>query len=302
MGQSIFPRSRFEDGQRFVDARARPLDRARLAWSLGGGDRKPVLDALAPFQNEDGGFGHGLEPDLRTPISTAIATSVALRILKEIETPATDAMVRRAIAWLVANVDAERLVWPILTQAAVKAPHAPWWDFDEGMDERWNAYRYNPSAELFGALCHWRSLVPAELIDNMASDFHWRLQNKPPAAIYDLYCCLRLQESNHVPQSIRPSLEAAIVKGAAAQAPESFHVNFFELVPSKTSLLYSSQKENLVRAVRHAIETQGEDGGWHPVWNWADVNAEAWSVAEREWSGVLTRTVLETVHRHALVD
>lgn len=301
MGQPVFPRSVFDKGWKFVEAAARPLDRARLAWSLGTGDLKTVLDALSPYQNEDGGFAHGLEPDLRTPVSTAIATSVALRILKEAEVPATHPMVCGAVDWLLAAVDRERLVWPIVTEAAVQAPHAPWWDFDAGMDERWNGYRYNPSAELFGALCHWRAIVPAELIENMANEFQWRLQNNPPAAIYDLYCCLRLAESHNLPGRLRSSLEAAIVKGVAWQEPESFHVNFFELVPSKTSLLFSSQKTNLENAVRRAVEIQAEDGGWHPEWNWSDVDAQAWSAAEREWSGVLTRTILETVHRHGLV-
>jgi hypothetical protein len=301
MGQPIFPRSAFDRGQRFLEADARTLDRARLAWSLGTANAHAVLDALAAYQNHDGGFAHGLEPDLRSPMSTAIATSVGLRVLREIDAPAHHPMVGRAINWLLAEVDSERFVWPIVTPAAAQAPHAPWWDFDDDMEAKWNGYRYNPSADLFGALCHWRSLVADELLANMTSDFSWRLQNNPPSAIYDLYCCLRLQESRNVPERIRASLEDAIVKAAAAQDPGSFHVNYFELVPSPTSLLYSSQKENLENAVCRAVDTQGEDGGWHPPWDWGEVNAEAWSAAQREWSGVLTRTVLETVHRHGLV-
>ncbi len=296
-----FSRMAFERGREFVEKSARPLDRVRLAWTLGAADTKAVAETLAPYQNPDGGFGHGLEPYLRTPISTAIATSVGLRILREIDAPAQHSMVKRAIAWLVENVDSERLVWPIITPAAAQAPHAPWWDFDEGIEAKWNGYRYNPSAELFGALCQWRPLVGDELFAKMTSDFRWRLLNNPPSAIYDLYCCLRLQESRNVPADFRASLEAAIVKAAGTQDPGSFHVNYFEFVPAPASLLYVSQRENLENAVRRAIDAQGEDGGWHPAWSWHEVDAEAWSAAEREWSGILTRIVLETVHRHGLV-
>jgi len=301
MTQPGFPRAAFESGYRFVASRARPLDHARLASVLGICGPDAVLESLAPYQNMDGGFGQALEPDLRTPISTALATSVGLRVLRELDVPAQHPMVRRAINWLIAKVDRERLVWPIIPAAAAQTTHAPWWDFHEDMEERWNHYRYNPSAELFGALCHWRTLVPDDLFTNMTGDFFWRLQNKPPEAIYDLYCCLRLQENQNLPDSIRAPLETAIQKCATAQDPESIHVNYFELVPARSSLLYGALKDRFEIAAQRALETQAEDGGWHPAWNWSDVDPSAWAVAEVEWSGVLTRTILETVHRHGLV-
>lgn len=301
MGSPKFPRAAFEKGRSFLETKARPLEIARLVATLGG-DPHHVIDALTPYQNTDGGFGHGIEPDLRTPLSTAIATSVGFQVLKAVSTPYQHAIVRRAVNWLLAKLDRERFIWPILTPAAVQAPHAPWWSFDADMDARWNFYRYNPSAELFGALCHFSALVPEDLLAAMTSDFFWRLKNSPPAAIYDLYCCLRLYESANLPESLREPLANAIKEAAQAQDPESFHVNYFELVPAKTSLLYPLLAPQLERAVERAIETQDEDGGWSPAWNWAEADAAAWAEAARDWRAVLTRTVLQTVHRHALVD
>jgi hypothetical protein len=53
----------------FIWDTARLLDRHRYALQFADGPAEPVLAALAGYQNPDGGFGHGLEPDLRCPSS-----------------------------------------------------------------------------------------------------------------------------------------------------------------------------------------------------------------------------------------
>lgn len=50
----------------FMATHARPLDRHRFALLTGTGAAGPVLAALAAHRNADGGYGWGLEPDLRS--------------------------------------------------------------------------------------------------------------------------------------------------------------------------------------------------------------------------------------------
>ena len=50
----------------FMAGHGRVLDRRRFELLLDDGDPEPVLDALAAYRNPDGGYGHGLEPDLRS--------------------------------------------------------------------------------------------------------------------------------------------------------------------------------------------------------------------------------------------
>ncbi len=49
----------------FIETHARILDRHRYALVSGDGDAERVLAALAAYRNPDGGYGWGLEPDLR---------------------------------------------------------------------------------------------------------------------------------------------------------------------------------------------------------------------------------------------
>jgi len=53
----------------FMAAHARVLDRRRFELLFDGADAEPVLAALNAYRNPDGGYGHGLEPDLRVPES-----------------------------------------------------------------------------------------------------------------------------------------------------------------------------------------------------------------------------------------
>ena len=67
----------------FLAAHGRVLDRRRFERLLGDGDAGPTRDAVAAYRNADGGFGHALEPDGRTPASQPAAVAPALRTLDE---------------------------------------------------------------------------------------------------------------------------------------------------------------------------------------------------------------------------
>lgn len=67
----------FEKARQFIYQNARPLELARWQVHFENGSREAVLQALQVYQNEDGGFGHGLEPDNWNPNSTPIATWAA---------------------------------------------------------------------------------------------------------------------------------------------------------------------------------------------------------------------------------
>lgn len=125
--------------ERFVWVNGRLLDRLRFAYHFGGrhgrGDHghdvapERVRDALRPYQNPDGGFGHALEPDLRGPTSQPEGVEVALWVLSEIasfDDPADDPMVGRACDWLAAHSTPEGGV-PFVLPTVRDEPCAPWW-------------------------------------------------------------------------------------------------------------------------------------------------------------------------------
>jgi len=72
-----------EKGTNFIWKNARLLDRAIFDYHLYGGPQTRIRDVLRAYQNEDGGFGHALEPDLRAPDSQPLFVGFALGILHD---------------------------------------------------------------------------------------------------------------------------------------------------------------------------------------------------------------------------
>ncbi|MEU1851067.1 hypothetical protein ABZ499_17750 [Streptomyces sp. NPDC019990] len=67
--------------ERFVRLTARVLEQRLFAHLFRGGTADPVETALDAYRNEDGGYGHALEPDLRGPVSQPLHTAHALGVL-----------------------------------------------------------------------------------------------------------------------------------------------------------------------------------------------------------------------------
>ena len=67
----------------FLAAHGRLLDRLRLDLRLDGGSPGAVLRALDAYRNADGGYGWGLEPDLRAGESQPAAAMHALEVMAE---------------------------------------------------------------------------------------------------------------------------------------------------------------------------------------------------------------------------
>lgn len=83
----------------FLAAHGRLLDRRRLEFLLGAVDAGAVLRALDAYRNPDGGYGWGLEPDLRAPESQPAAAMHALEVIAE-TADANSLQARELCDWL----------------------------------------------------------------------------------------------------------------------------------------------------------------------------------------------------------
>ncbi|MEV0894158.1 hypothetical protein [Promicromonospora sp. NPDC050262] len=117
-----------EAARRFVYDDARLLERHRLAVRLDGAPPARVLDALRPYRNDDGGWGHALEPDLRGPDSQVSGALSALEVLAELGTaadPEVTTLARETADWLGGVALPDGRVPHVLPTAA-GYPAAPW--------------------------------------------------------------------------------------------------------------------------------------------------------------------------------
>jgi len=295
-------RDRYDAAVAFVRETARPLDVTLLNHALGEAGPGPALVALSEFQNPDGGFGGGLEPDSQGPASTALATSVALRHLQRLGASARQPMVAGAISWLGETLDAERGVWWIVGPGHGHAPHAPWMTWSEdaiGSDALAGAqqgFRFNPTAELLGQLSPWREAAPSGLVETVEARFR---QTMAATALiesaYDLKCAARLAETRSAPADLRGGLDELVRRSIDAHDPADEHLSPLELAPTPQSLFADAVTGRAEPAIEALIASQEADGGWPLFWDWAFVDKDAWAKAKRDWRGERTRGVIETL-------
>ena len=69
----------------FIFKNGRLLERRLFSFFFENGNKDDVIKALLAYQNLDGGFGNGIEPDLLCPDSTAIGAESAMYYLDLLE-------------------------------------------------------------------------------------------------------------------------------------------------------------------------------------------------------------------------
>ena len=275
---------------RFLLRQARLLERRLFATRFLGQPGSAVVDALRGYQNSDGGFGHGLEPDKRCPDSLPIDVEVAFQAMAA--AGASDAgMVGRACDFLgqvAATAEAGGavpLALPVI-ESFPRAVHWSDWTYRPGL---------NPTAGLAGLL-HQLAVNHPWLAQ--ATDYCWR-QLDSGARIADAH---ELSEVfvflEHVPDRERADKQRAALADTLAEA-EMFHLDPaadgygltpLSLAPEPGARARALFDDALIEAHLDKLAgSQQPDGGWPISW---EPPSEA---SVLEWRGIVTVQALRTL-------
>ena len=116
----------------FIFNNGRLLERKLFEYFFENGSKEACLKALLAYQNPDGGFGNGIEPDLLCPDSTAIGAEFALYMLEILDCYDSD-IVTRLVNWIVTSQNKEGIIAHPPKNLS-NYPHQPWWERPD--DER----------------------------------------------------------------------------------------------------------------------------------------------------------------------
>lgn len=207
----------FEEVEKSIFQYARPLEMSLFNFHFKGESSSLIINELKKFQNDDGGFGHGLESDFRLPDSSPMATSIALRILSEIENSQSgteknnaEKMIKEAILYLENAFDSNRNGWFVATRKINDFPHAPWWNYDEEInmtliDRSWG----NPSAEILAYLYKYKEFVKKLDLEDLLEYAVSNIENKKEYdSEHEIFCYIKLYEN--APENLKGRLEKAI--------------------------------------------------------------------------------------------
>lgn len=267
------------------------------------GRKEEVLVCLKAFQNFDGGFGHGIEPDFWNPGSSPMASWAGAQVLLEVEARPEDEIVQNLVKYLVSTVDLSTGMWPSSVPENNHYPHAPWWQWKEGVQANW---MFNPAVELTACLIYWskksdeaweigwgsmekaiRHLMKAEEMDRH------ELNNYKNA--------MELLHSNTAEFNHRISYSFDTVEKKVWKLIEDcmdrnydnwgrdyqpLPLDFIDH-PKQMKNIQFSEIESLVKKNLTFYATSlNDEGVWDITWNWEQY-PEEFAVAKRIWQGIL---------------
>jgi hypothetical protein len=285
--------TQFTAARDFVLRQGRVLERRLFATCFEGARATGVVDTLRGYRNDDGGFGHGLEPDKRCPASLPIDVEAALQALAAARTVDQSLVVSACdyLAKVAAGVSrggAVPLAFPVI-EAYPRAEHWTDWTYAPAL---------NPTAGLVGLL---RQLQVEHAWVDQAAGWCWGqlAAAELPADAHALREVLVFLE--HAPERDRADAIAGKVRDQLATASwfrldpddSGYGLSPLSIAPAADSRWRVLFSEEVLSAHLDRLQRdQQPDGGWPITW---EPPSEA---ARLEWRGVVTLDALRTLVSH----
>ena len=243
----------FERAREFVYRSGRVLERRLFARLYEDGDIDGVASAVLAYRNDDGGFGHGLEPDKLAPQSQPLDVSFALQTLSE--AGAREPEIGERSCGFLENLADDRGFVPIVLPSVGEYPRAAHWgdgNFPPGPSPALGIAGY---LHELGVDHPWLSRVTESCFETV--------ENEPVKDAHQIYDAVVFAQRAPGGERLLPRLAQALPEAdwfrrdAADESyglpPTKFPRDWFD------AELYDAHLERLE-------SEQQEDGGWPIAW------------------------------------
>jgi hypothetical protein len=281
--------------RQFILQNARPIDLAVYKYFFENGSNQRVIDELSKFQNEDGGFGNGLEPDYLNPNSSPIATNDALITLYRTDALECDSdIVQGIVRYLKSHdsFDEDKRRWLFAIDSNKDYPHAIWWEKNsDGLSG------YNPTISLAAfMICYGERTKFYEAIirdgikyledngDFISDEIKCYLLAYELLKGHEIFNIINLEALKElISKRISDVICKDISKYGIEYVPipsDFFAGNYLEFITPEIEHLVNAEKEILGKL-------QKEDGGFDICWKWHTPYSE-FEQARRYWRPRIT--------------
>jgi hypothetical protein len=265
----------FTKARSFIFQQGRLIDKKRFLYHFSDGAKEDVLQALACYQNPDGGYAYGLELDVTCPSSTNICTEMAMFYLDELGVTQGE-VVDEIEDWITTRRLEDRCLHP--KDDILAYPHGGWWEDESGS-----------SLSLIGMLGKWGRGTDALF---QWAQIHYKAQECPEELgvyAYPRYLYLRFapgaEKFSEDLKSIQRNIPAMLEK-FAWHCPLLFH-------PFAWNGDDIDQRTIEAESMK-AVATLLDDGGVR-VQNYESI------ASYPVWRAVWTLDMLVTMKRHGLL-
>ena len=285
----------------FLATHARVLDRRRFELRAAGADPAGALAALDGYRNPDGGYGWGLEPDLRAPESQPGAAAHAFEVFEDIA-PATAPQAEALCDWL-DSVTLDDGGLPFVLALSSPAGSAPWWQAGDPTTSSLQITAFTAAvagrvaAHDPAVAAHpWLERATGYCLDAIAA------LDEPPFAYVHAFC-IQLLDAVHDSRPEAPELLAklgglipadgrlAVHGGAEGEALNPLDLSPYPDRPSREHI----RADVIAADLERLASAQQDDGGW--TVDYLPISP----AGSLEWRGVATIRAIDILRRNGVV-
>ena len=288
--------------EKYIYNRARDIEIAKYNYHFNDGEREDVAMALSIYQNRDGGFGHGLEPDSLNPYSSPLQTAEALKILKHVGYDASNLddmaeyIVNRALHYIYYYCVKEGKVNPNVPSNN-DFPHASWLEYSENFFDTW---RYNPTAVLVAMTLHFTKEndkyykkayeLVTTIIESFISETKENVDKHYLVNLIELYDVITTKEifkeyHESLKENINKRIDDLMTKDETKWPNYSSNLPL-ELIQLDVFLNTEERKELVEKHLDYLLDSRNANGLFEVTWSWGN-DYEEFELQKIKWVGLL---------------
>lgn len=286
----------YEEIRSWIYRNARPIELAIWKYHFENGSKEEVISALPFYQNDDGGFGHGLEADNWNPNSSPYTTLTAINILKDINfTDKNHPIINGIFKFLESNEYCSEEGWDFNIPSNNDYAHAPWWTYNEEANK----------VEGIGITAELAGFILTNSSEN--SEIYKKALKFSDAVINKLgksgdygdmgiggYCILldSIKQANlterfdceFITKRLKELVHKSIVRDTEKWITYSVRPSNYITTP--LSMFYKDNEDIVSQELDYIIETRPKNGVWDITWSWFELNdkyPKEFAISENWW-------------------
>ncbi|MDD3129013.1 MAG: hypothetical protein PHW21_01475 [Candidatus Izemoplasmatales bacterium] len=285
----------------------RPIDVARYEYLFLSRDKDTCINALISYQNEDGGFGHGLEPDSQNPFSSPVTTWMAFEIMEELELDNSSEIVKNTLRYLTEDAPMKDGFYLSTIPTNNNYPHAAWWTYSsEG-----SVWGYNPTAAIIGFIYKYamnkkQKNTASEMIQKAIHSFI----QKPSDNMHEIRCFIdmvnfidddlsKFNENQKFSEILLKQIDHNLEKDSSLWF-KTYCVRPLQFFDRPFGFGFDKFQNLAELEANMILDSLNKDGIWDVTWNWENYKEEE-AIAMRDWKSSLIIGYLKILKAYKII-
>ncbi len=284
----------------------RPIDVARYEYLFLNRSKETYIRTLESFQNPDGGFGHGFEPDSQNPFSAPVQTWFAFDFIEELNLPKDHSLITKTVDYLLNYAQKKDGFYLATIPSNNIYPRAPWWTYTaEG-----SVWGYNPTAAIAGFLYKYGETKEAKefavtTIQRAINDFIAGPSNN----MHEIKCFLdmigfiadfkKFNNSEQFLGLLLKQIDHNLEKNADLWF-KAYCVRPLQFFDKPTVYGYDKYQDLIKKEASMILEHLNLEGVWDITWTW-DSFPEAFAIAKQDWQSLFILNYLKILKVYNII-